>query len=292
LVAALNLLVAADVPAFGDDLSKATVEELIDRLTQVDAQSLGLDGFAMYSGFIAEDTPPSLEMGVLGVPPPKVSPVMRELVRRGPEALPALVVHVGDQRQTKLEVGNTVDMLADNKRKHTFLFMWMEFSDEYDPRVQEPLTGPSARSHRARLEKPFEGTYTVKVGDVCYVLIGQIVSRRLQSVRYQPTGGLVVDSPIEVSALAEKVKIDWGSVDAQGLKSSFLADMDWANRHEADSVDGEPMKYLAKDVAYSALHRLRFYFPEKYATLAGKDLKRKREFEQEELAAKSTNGPR
>lgn len=290
--AALGVLITAGVPAFGDDLSKATVQELIDRLTQVDAQSLGLDSFALYSGFIAEDTPPSLEMGVLGVPPPKVSPVMRELVMRGPEALPALVAHIGDQRPTKLEVGNSVDMLADNKRKHIFLFMWMEFSDEYDPRIRVPLTGPDARDRRAQLEKRFEGTYTVKVGDVCYVLIGQIVSRRLLSVRYQPTGGLVVDSPIEVPALAEKVKIDWGSVDAPGLKSSFLADMGWADQHEADSVDGEPMRYLARDVAFSALRRLRFYFPETYKTLVGGDLKRRREFEREEAAAKSVNNSR
>jgi len=290
--AALGILVTAGVPAFGDDLSKATVQQLIDRLTQVDAQSLGLDGFALYSGFVAEDTPPSFEMGVLGVPPPKISPVERELVRRGPEALPALVAHISDQRQTKLEVGNPEAMLAENKRERTFLFMWMEFSDEYDPRTRAPLTRPDARGRRAQLEKHFEGTYTVKVGDVCYVLIGQIVSRRLFSVRYQPTGGLVVNSPIEVPALAERVKIEWGSVDADGLRSSLLADMGWADRHETDPVDGEPMKYLAMEVAYSALRRMRFYFPETYATLAGSDSKREREFEQEEAVARSANKSR
>jgi hypothetical protein len=62
------------------------------------------------------------------------------------------------------------------------------------------------------VEKSFDGRYTVKVGDVCYVLIGQIVNRQLVAVRYQPTAGLIVNSPIEVPPLAEKVKNDWGAL--------------------------------------------------------------------------------
>jgi len=40
--------------------------------------------------------------------------------------------------------------------------------------------------------------YTVKVGDVCYAIIGQIVNRSLMAVRYQPSAGLVINSPIEM----------------------------------------------------------------------------------------------
>jgi hypothetical protein len=281
----LSVLIAAGAPAHGDDLSKATVQELIDQLTQVDAQTLGIDSFAIYSGFMADDSPSSFEGGLLGVPPPRVSPLMREFVRRGPQALPALVAHIGDPRPTKLEVGNTAELISQNKRKSTFLFMWMEFSDEYDPRVRE-LPG---RFHRPSVEKRFEGSYTVKVGDICFALIGQIVGRRLLAVRYQPTGGLVVNSPVETPALAESVNADWGTVDADGLKSSLLADLDWADKHMADSVQGEPMKYLAEDVAFSALRRLRFYFPETYKVLEGNALERKREFEREEAAEKSVS---
>jgi hypothetical protein len=38
--------------------------------------------------------------------------------------------------------------------------------------------------------------YTIKVGDVCYVLIGQIVNRRLWALEYVPTLIVVVTSPV------------------------------------------------------------------------------------------------
>jgi len=284
-VAALSVLIATGAPAHGDDLSRATVQELIDQLTQVDAQTLGIDSFAIYSGFMADDSPSSFEVGLLGALPPRVSPIMRELVQRGPQALPVLVAHISDHRPTKLEVGNTAELISQNKRKATFRFEWMEFSDEYDPRVRE-LPG---KFHRPTIEKSFEGSYTVKVGDICFALIGQIVGRRLLAVRYQPSGGLIVNSPVETPSLAESVKADWGALDADGLKSSLLADLDWADEHKADSVQGEPMKYLAENVAFSALRRLRFYFPESYKALEGNASERKREFEREEAAAKSGN---
>ena len=278
MTAALGVLVAVVVPAFAVEPSKASIPQLIDQLTQVDAQSLGLDGFGLYSGFIADDSPLSFEMGLLGAPPPKVSPLMRELVRRVPESLPLLVAHLSDQRPTKLEVGNTAEMLAQNKRNLTFLFRWMEFSDEYDPRMR----GHAGELRQHSVDKRFEGTYTVKVGDVCYALIGQIVNRRLFAVRYQPTGGLIVNSPVETPALAERTKADWNSVGAEALKASLLADMHWADEVKAPNMD-----YLAKNIAYGALQRLRLYFPETYKTLTGNDLKRKIGFELEEAREKA-----
>ena len=58
------------------------------------------------------------------------------------------------------------------------------------------------------MERHFSGTYTVKVADVCYTLIGQIVNRHLLAVRYQSSGGPIVNSPLEAPSLAEKVRKD------------------------------------------------------------------------------------
>jgi hypothetical protein len=281
LIAALGVLVTAGVPAFGEDLSNATIPELIDRLTQVDAQSLWIDSYATYSGFIAEDTPP------------RVSPVMRELVRRGPEALPALVAHIGDQRPTKLEVGNAAATPSKGKPEPTSHVMWIQFSDEYDPRANEhprvSLRPPSG-------EMLFEGNYTVRVGDICFVLIGQIVNRRLfvVDIDYLPRYGvLIVNSPVRTPTLADRVKADWGPVDVEGLKQSLLSDLHWADSVKVPSSHSMPnLRYdPAAVVAYGALRRLRLYFPGTYKTLAGNDLKRKKEFEREEAAAKSGNKP-
>src|SRR6266446_5322149 len=110
-----------------------------------------------------------------------------ELVRRGPVALLELIKHLDDKRTTKLEVGNN----PSGSQVGVDAFMFMYFSDEYDSRVPHLIRGPSP------MEKDFSGRYTVKVADVCFVLIGQIVNRSLLAVRYQPSGGLVVNSPIE-----------------------------------------------------------------------------------------------
>jgi hypothetical protein len=263
--------VLASPAASGDDSNKS-VAQLIDDLTEIDSQSPGINSAAIYEGFIANNGPGSFQGGVLGVPAPKVPPQMRELVRRGAVALPDLIGHLADSRPTKLEVGN-----KDGGRQVGMdAFMFMYFSDEYDPRLPHWFSDEEL-THRPRpMEKDFHGRYIVKVGDVCYVLIGQIVNRRLFAVRYQPSGGLVVNSPIEAPSLVEKVRNDWGSADAATLKQSLLTDVH-ATNHPKRVGPGE---YTARFIN-PALERLRFYFPDTYNVLAGDDLKKKQEFEKQ-----------
>ncbi len=49
---------------------------------------------------------------------------------------------------------------------------------------------------RVKVQCASIGVYTIKVGDVCYVLIGQIVNRRLWALEYVPTLIVVVTSPV------------------------------------------------------------------------------------------------
>jgi len=177
---------------------------------------------------------------------------MSELVRRGPLALPDLIKHLDDRRPTKLEVGNQ----PSGMQVGVDVFMFMYFSDEYDSRVPNLMRGPSS------MEKEFSGRYTVKVADVCFVLIGQIVNRSLLAVRYQPSGGLVVNSPIEAPVLAEKVRKDWGDADAGILRQSLLEDIHATNRPKQITRAGYTGRF-----ANFALERLRFYFPDAYGRL-------------------------
>src|ERR1700728_1935281 len=120
------------------DYSKASINELVDSLALIDSQAPGIDSAVMYGGFIADDTPMEFQGGVLGFPPPQVPPQMRELVRRGMSALPALIAHLDDARPTKLAVGNDEDG-AGPQQKHVVglnFFMFTVFSDEYDPRLR------------------------------------------------------------------------------------------------------------------------------------------------------------
>lgn len=252
------------IHAVDGDYSKSSVNQLIDDLTQIDSQSPGINSGAIYEGFIADDSV-AFVTGVIGIAPPAIAPQMRELVRRGPIALPELINHLGDKRPTKLEVGNK----QRGRQVGVDAFMFMFFSDEYDPRMPRWPRAVELKSGLGNMEKSFEGRYTVKVGDVCYVLIGQIVNRRLLAVRYQPSGGLIVNSPIEAPVLVEKVRNDWGSSDAETLRASLFEDVH------------APKEYTERFVN-PALARLRLYFPDAYRSLGGTDLQKRKAFERQE----------
>jgi hypothetical protein len=258
-------ILAAFVPSYGrttsSDYSHETITQLIDDLTQIDSESPGISFSVIYVGFAAEDTSASAWMNTRGVAPPEVPPQMRELIRRDPLALPELIKHREDKRLTKLEVGG-----------YPHVFSAKIFGYEYDPRVRDPEPTPLGFFHWT--QKDFASTYTLKVGDICYALIGQIVNRHLYAVRLQPTGFLVVNSPIEVPDLIEKVESDWGSGDAETLKASLLADIHGANR-----LVGFKQDAYIEWVANPALRRLKLYFPEDYRALPSGNLPRKADFE-------------
>jgi len=247
------------------DLSRKSVAELIDDLTAIDSQSPVINSGTFYQGFIVDNSPESFHGGVLGIAPPKVPPQMSELVRRGASGLPELIKHLDDKRPTKLEVGNK----PSGKRVGVDVFMFSYFSDQYDPRARAwPDFG------HGTMGKNFKGAYTVKVADVCYVLIGQIVNRRLWAVRYQPSAGLVVNSPIEAPMLVEKVRSDWGATDAEALRNSLLEDM-----HVVALPKGVSRAEYTDRFVNPALARLRFYSPETYRALQGDDLRKRKAFE-------------
>lgn len=249
----LHVLIVLTMVGFAsasDNLASIPVEKLIDDLTLIDSQAPGLHGTAIVNGFIAEDKPLQFGGGVLGSPAPKVPPAMRELVRRGVAALPQLIDHLSDKRSTQLTIGKD-------------FFMFREFHDEYDPRFRETVA-PSMP--QTSMRKYFTGGYTIKVGDVCYALIGQIVNRSLLPIRYQPTAGLIVNSPIESPKLIEQVKKDWSELDEKAHKVSLIAD---AQSSEDIRVFGP------------ALARLRFYYPFDYIhySVSGDLQKRIQQFE-------------
>jgi hypothetical protein len=233
--------------AHSTKITNMSVAELIDDLVNIDAQAPGLHSTAIVGAFIADNSHDEFEGGVIGSVAPKKFPQMTELVRRGISSLPLLIEHLDDKRPTKLVVGGK-------------FFMFAYFSDEYDPKARVPQKRPAAV-----LEENIEGTYTVRVGDVCYVLIGQIVNRDLLAIRYQPSAGLVVNSPIEAPVLIKQVKRDWSDIDANAHMASLLADA----RAGHDLWEFGP-----------ALRRLRFYYPNDYRQQAVGPLKEKiRKFE-------------
>src|SRR5437870_670376 len=88
----LALVVASGLSYGSTDYSHQSVAKLIDDLTQIDSESIAIDTSYLY-GFIADETSASLRTNRFGVVFPDASPQMRELLRRGPLALPELIRH-------------------------------------------------------------------------------------------------------------------------------------------------------------------------------------------------------
>jgi hypothetical protein len=88
--------------------------------------------------------------------------------------------------------------------------------------------------------------YTVKVGDICFVAIGQVTNRSYTAVRYQPSGCIVLNSTVEDKALAAEVRAIWGKVGhRQKLLDSLLVDFQCRG-----------------DFQVGAAMRLAYYFPD------------------------------
>ncbi len=235
---------AASAAAETRDLSSLTTTQLIDELTGLHDQTVGIAGGGMFEAFLADDEPPRFTVGLLPVHEPAIAPPMREIVRRGAAALPALIAHLRDPRRTAIAVGS--DDWFD-------FFGGQYFSEEYFARDRDNSSYGCDGPHLTHC-RLFKGTYTVAVGDVCEVLIGQIVDRPLTAVRYQPTAILYVNSPVQTPALAARIARDWSGLTKAAHRASLLHDL-----KQWDDIQ----------LYRNALVRLRFYFPKTYAGLTG-----------------------
>ncbi|MDX2040730.1 MAG: hypothetical protein SF097_05750 [Acidobacteriota bacterium] len=162
--------------------SALTTTQLIDELTTIDSSGAGYHPTAWISTFVAEDAPPKFAGGILGSEVPTIHPAFKELVKRGAASLPDLIKGLTDERETKLKVGDK-------------FFSRQYFSDEYELKQRKKMSEKKKyellkAQQKAQFEKDveqmrkqgFSGQYTLKVGDICYAAIGQIVNRSLNPV--------------------------------------------------------------------------------------------------------------
>jgi len=219
------------------DLSSVPTEELISELQEISQPGIGTHPTAWATGFIAINDQPAFQGGILGSAKPADSPVMRELVRRGTTSLPQLIAHLSDNRPTKQVI-------------RPMMGNW--FGEEYDPRSNDPGKWPPKVQcgrigfHSKKNPTAFSDPYTVRVGDLCFVAVGQIVNRSLRAVRYQPSLCLVVNSPIQNPALADAVRSDWKGLTPEEHRKSL----------EQDALDETRFGRSPE-----AVKRLLFYYP-------------------------------
>ncbi|HEX5138609.1 MAG TPA: hypothetical protein VFY93_16675 [Planctomycetota bacterium] len=199
-------------PLAPDPARDARIEELIAQLLKIEKP---YDGITCSSGggvgFDAlranEDTPPAF----------------RELVRLGPAAMPALLKHLDDKRETKLSLSWVDEDMGSR------MFARPEIpamSPEERVRIRRVL-GPAAEKEGpvdAPLVDQIE-SHAVTVGDCCFVILGQIVNRSYEAVRYQPSLLAIVSSPTREPRIAKVLRGRWGRGDPrQILAESLLYD--------------------------------------------------------------------
>ncbi len=196
----------------------------------------------------------------------KVQPALRELVALGPTALPSLLEALDDSTPTHLSVTH------EGYGPFGGMCLARELFGNPANKIEEKVIGPE--SWRGWSSSSFGAApltkYQVKVGDVCFVAIGQIVGRPYQAVRYQPTAIIVVNSPTADHALAEDVRAIWGSDSpARHLLDSLLLDYSSEGEFNGRSFDGwGEGSYLQADAAM----RLLYYFPNQTADLIAQRL--------------------
>ncbi len=210
--AALAAVIALPSIGLADDGDSPTaddLERLVDALADTHRAGIGFSPWMTGSQFLPFAETDQMHTGVLGAEPPAVCDELLGLVEAGPVAVPVLLKHLDDDRPTAIEPVKAM--------------MWMAFNDEYDRNRRLVPEAPDGvdRDDTASAPEP----YRITVGDLCFVALGQIVNRSWSAVRYQPTGGLVVSSPVRSEALRDAVRAEWGKLDPAAHRASLLADM-------------------------------------------------------------------
>jgi hypothetical protein len=194
------------------------------------------------------------------------SDALRTLVALGPDSLPFLLNSLADKTPTKLEM------------HHEGCFGGMSLSNELWGNPVNPIeavvlaTRRNRGGWRGRLEKSIHH-YTVKVGDICLVAIGQITGRGYEAVRYQPTACIVVNSPTEDAEYRREIRYIWSSKDpAKRLFDSLL--LDYATEGKWKECESFDRWGVGSNLQVEAVMRLLYYFPKETAAMIARRLQR------------------
>ena len=194
-------------------VERLTVEQLIDRLTQISN-----DEFSVRTNIFAVGDGGKLPQGLLMMQDPQPAPAeaMKELMQRGIATLPQLLTHLNDPR----------------KSKATFRISWYSAEFDRNPRTTKVRPAVLAKlgsgdgPNPPKINRPPNGRdYTVAVGDLCFNLIGQIVNRDYESVTYRPSMVVIANSPVLCPDLCDAVRAEWAGVTASQHRDSLIADV-------------------------------------------------------------------
>jgi hypothetical protein len=138
--------------------------------------------------------------------------------------------------------------------------------------------GPYGHGERGFGPPVKDGRHVVTVGDVCFVIIGQITGRPSYRVaRYQPTAITIINSPTDDPALVKQVRAIWSAADPeQHLLDMLLLDFATTVRWPEDATKEQRQEAVtAWFYPSGAAMRLLYYFPAETGARVAQRLTRK-----------------
>jgi hypothetical protein len=191
--------------------------------------------------------------------------VGRRLVEKGPRALPFLLDALDNRTPTKITIEHPTQWDCGN---------WWDWG-------WNPLNPAEKRVLLKRLRKPAlaweavrikSAPYIIKVGDVCLVIVGEIVGRpSYQCVHYLMLQQAIIASPTHDAELRADVRSIWRSKDpAKGLFDSLLRDYATEGIFNGISLDGWGD---GSELQKAAATRLLYWYPKESASFIGARLR-------------------
>ncbi len=241
--------------AAATEAQKKRIKALIAKLADIDSPDFGMSAELTGEAFAPVPNQERWHGGVLPANRGKTSEAFRSLVELGPMALPFLLDALHDKTPTKLRVNPSFGGTCFGNE------LTANPLNSLESRIVSMPAAPEGDETDGFLTRP----YTVAVGDVCLVAIGQIVGRPYRAVRYVPSLIIVINSPVESKQLRDQVRALWSSDDpAKKLVDSLLLDYATEGLFNDRSFPGENE---ATDFQCQAALRMLYYFPKETALL-------------------------
>jgi ankyrin repeat protein len=236
-------------PAYAGDPKKPDdpTIALIDQLEKLDTQDTGYSGSVSGSSFLPLGHRTASVLLLSPATPSGKSDAMLSLAKLGSKAVPALLDHLDDDRKTKIVIQNR-------------LFGFFGISQDDGEKAEDEVA-------KGKGENPFGAPkqYTLRVGDLCYVALGQIVNRNYTAVQYIPSGNVSITSVPHSKKLRADLKKQWSDFTAEKHLASLTKDLN-SKKGKGDEDD---------DTArVGASLRLAYYFPKEFESIAVKQLHR------------------